>query len=432
MTHRIVIVGGGAGGLALATQLGRTLGRRGQAEITLVDVRLTHIWKPLLHEVAAGSLDASADELNYLAQAKWNHFSFQLGRLAGLDRQARMLKLDAITDSNGQVLMPARTLPYETLVIAVGSCTNDFATPGAAEHCTFLDTPEAAREFHQQLLGRYLAAHARGAENERINVAIVGAGATGVELAAELRNAAHELSAYGLRGIAPGDMYITLLDAGARVLPALPERIGVPVHRTLETLGVRVKTSARVKEVTADGLHLEDGERIAADLKVWTAGIKAPAFLANLDGLETNALNQLKVRPSLQTTLDDAIFAMGDCAACPLVEGSDRTVPPRAQAAHQQAMLLARSLRLRLTGEELSAYRYTDYGSLISLSRFSAVGSLMGNLMGSVKFEGWLARLFYISLYRMHQRALYGTLRTGLLMLSDRIGRSTEPRLKMH
>jgi len=432
MTHRIIIVGGGAGGLELATQLGRTLGRRGQADVTLVDVRLTHIWKPLLHEVAAGSLDASADELNYLAQAKWNHFAFQLGRLVGLDRQARTIRLDAITDESGQVLMPARALSYDTLIIAVGSRTNDFGTPGASEHCTFLDSPEEAREFHRRLLGRYLAAHAHEDGNRRINIAIVGAGATGVELAAELRNAARELSAYGLRGIAPGDMHITLLDAGARVLPALPERIGVPVHRTLETLGVRVKTSARVKEITADGLHLESGEFIASDLKVWAAGIQAPAFLAELDGLETNRLNQLVVRPSLQTTLDDAIFAMGDCAACPLGDGSDRTVPPRAQAAHQQAALLARSLRLRLAGEELSAYRYTDYGSLISLSRFSAVGNLMGNLMGSVKFEGWLARMFYVSLYRMHQRALYGTLRTILLMLSDRIGRSTEPRLKMH
>jgi len=314
----------------------------------------------------------------------------------------------------------------------VGSHTNDFGTPGVAEHCTFLDTPEQARAFHRQLLNRYLAAHAHAGQHGRINIAIVGAGATGVELAAELRHAARELSAYGLRGIAPGDMHITLLDAGPNVLPALPKRIGVPVHRTLETLGVRVKTSARVQAVTADGLRLEGGEFIAADLKVWSAGIQAPAFLAGLDGLETNRMNQLLVRPSLQTTVDDAIFAMGDCAACPQGDGSDRTVPPRAQAAHQQATLLARSLRLRLTGEELSAYRYTDYGSLISLSRFSAVGNLMGNLMGSVKFEGWLARLFYVSLYRMHQRALYGTLRTLLLILSDRIGRSTEPRLKLH
>ncbi|MOA31926.1 NADH dehydrogenase [compost metagenome] len=107
-------------------------------------------------------------------------------------------------------------------------------------------------------------------------------------------------------------------------------------------------------------------------------------------------------------------------------------MPPRAQAAHQQASLLAKAFTLRLEGKPLPEYRYQDYGSLISLSRFSAIGNLMGNLMGSVKLEGWLARMFYISLYRMHQMALYGRFRTVLLMLSDRLGRSTEPRLKLH
>ncbi|MCY1429852.1 NADH dehydrogenase [compost metagenome] len=216
------------------------------------------------------------------------------------------------------------------------------------------------------------------------------------------------------------------------MLPALPERISGPVHRTLEKLGVRVVTGAAVSQVTADGLHTSAGEHIPASLKVWAAGIRAPALLKDLDGLESNRINQLLVRPTLQTTLDDDIFAFGDCAACPLGDGSERNVPPRAQAAHQQASLLVKAFRLKLEGKALPEYRYQDYGSLISLSRFSAVGNLMGNLMGSVKLEGWLARMFYISLYRMHQMALYGRFRTLLLMLSDRLGRSTEPRLKLH
>ena len=432
MSHRIVVVGGGAGGLELATRLGRTLGKRGKAQVTLVDADLTHLWKPLLHEVAAGSLNASENELNYVAQAKWNHFEFQIGRLCGLDRAARRIELAATLDRDGEQLVPARSLDYDTLVIAIGSRTNDFGTPGAGEHCIFLDTIEQARRFHQQLLSYYLSAHAGADENAHISVAIVGAGATGVELAAELHNAALELSAYGLKGIQPQNMNITLIEAGPRVLPALPERISVPVHRTLEELGVTVLTGAPVKEVSAEGMTLADGRVIPAALKVWAAGIKAPEFLAGLDGLESNRINQLLVRPTLQTTLDDNIFALGDCAACPLGDGSERNVPPRAQAAHQQASLLAKSLVLRLDGRALPDYRYTDYGSLVSLSRFSAVGNLMGNLMGSVKLEGWLARMFYISLYRMHQVALYGVFRTGLLMLGDRIGRSTEPRLKLH
>ncbi|MBC3454424.1 NAD(P)/FAD-dependent oxidoreductase [Pseudomonas mosselii] len=431
MTHRIVIVGGGAGGLELATRLGKSLGKRKQAEITLVDANLTHIWKPLLHEVAAGSLNSSEDELNYVAQAKWNHFNFQMGRMSGLDRESKQIQLAATLDDEGRELLPARTLGYDTLVIAVGSNTNDFGTLGAAQHCLFLDSRKQAERFHQQLLNHYLRAHAGDVASEQISVAIVGAGATGVELAAELHNAAHELAAYGLDKIQPKDMHITIIEAGPRVLPALPERISVPVHKTLEKLGVTVMTNAAVSEVTADGLKTASGEVIQASLKVWAAGIRAPGFLKDIDGLETNRINQLVVRPTLQTTLDDNIFAFGDCAACPQ-PGSDRNVPPRAQAAHQQASLLAKSLKLRLENKALPTYEYKDYGSLVSLSRFSAVGNLMGNLMGSVKLEGWLARMFYVSLYRMHQMALYGTFRTLMLMLGSKIGRGTEPRLKLH
>ncbi|TBV12091.1 NAD(P)/FAD-dependent oxidoreductase [Stutzerimonas kirkiae] len=432
MPHRILIVGGGAGGLELATRLGRTLGKRGKAEITLVDANLTHIWKPLLHEVAAGSLNSSENELNYVAQAKWCHFNFQIGRLCGIDRAAKKIELTAISDAQGNQLLPARWLPYDTLVIAIGSKTNDFGTAGAAEHCIFLDNPQQAERFHQQLLSHYLCAHAQGNDKGHISVAIVGAGATGVELAAELHNAAHELAAYGLNGIQPQNMNITLIEAGPKVLPALPERISVPVHSTLEKLGVRVLTASAVQQIDADGLTIADGSVVPASLKVWAAGIKAPDFLNGIGGLESNRINQLLVRPSLQTTLDDDIFALGDCAACPLDDGSGRNVPPRAQAAHQQASLLARSLTLHLQGKALPAFQYRDYGSLVSLSRFSAVGNLMGNLMGNVKLEGWLARMFYISLYRMHQVALYGLPRTALLMLGDRIGRGTEPRLKLH
>ncbi|WP_397451339.1 NAD(P)/FAD-dependent oxidoreductase [Pseudomonas sp. NA-150] len=432
MTHRIVIVGGGAGGLELATRLGKTLGKRGTASVVLVDANLTHIWKPLLHEVAAGSLNSYEDELNYVAQAKWNHFQFQLGRMTGLDRANKQLHLAATQDENGNELVPARSLEYDSLVIAVGSTTNDFNTLGAAEHCLFLDTRKQAERFHQQLLNRYLRAHAGQSDiTEEITVAIVGAGATGVELAAELHNAAHELASYGLGRIKPENLRITLIEAGPRVLPALPERIGGPVHKTLEKLGVTVMTNAAVSEVTADSLITANGQIIPATLKVWAAGIRAPMFLKDLDGLESNRINQLQVRPTLQTTRDDNIFAFGDCAACPQ-PGTDRNVPPRAQAAHQQASLLAKALKLRIEGQTLPEYTYTDYGSLISLSRFSAVGNLMGNLMGTVMLEGWLARMFYISLYRMHQTALYGPFRTLMLMLSSRIGRGTDPRMKLH
>lgn len=433
---RILVVGGGAGGLELATRLGRRLGKKKRARITLVDANMTHIWKPLLHEVAAGSLNSSDDELNYVAQAKWNHFHFQLGAMTDLDRERRIIRLAAIADEQGQELIPQREIGYDYLVLAVGSTTNDFNTPGAAENCLFLDTRAQAERFHRLLLNQYMKAQASGEQarpqesRAKINVAIIGAGATGVELAAELHHAAQLLQAYGLDRISPEDLNINLIEASDRVLPALPERISDPVTSTLTKLGVKLHTGSPVKQVTADSLLLDNGKRIPASLKVWAAGIRAPRFLTEL-GLETNRINQLAVYSTLQTTLDQRIFAFGDCAACPSGE-EGKFVPPRAQAAHQQATLLARNLLRAIEGKELLTYRYRDYGSLISLASFSAVGNLMGNLTGSVMLEGKLARMFYLSLYRMHQMALYGVPRTLLLMLSDRIGRSTEPRLKLH
>ena len=429
---RILVVGGGAGGLELATLLGRSLGKSKKALITLVDANMTHIWKPLLHEVAAGSLDSSGDELNYVAQAKWNHFQFQLGAMSGLDRDQRVIRLDAIKDEHGEELIPQREIAYDYLVLAVGSNTNDFNTQGAAEHCLFLDTREQAERFHRMLLNQYMKAQAssEGQISEKINVAIIGAGATGVELAAELHHAARLLQAYGLNRIRPEDLHINLVEASGRVLPALPERISEPVTDTLKKLGVHLHTGSPVKAVTAEGLLLANGEQIAASLKVWAAGIRAPGFLANL-GLETNRINQVVVHTTLQTTAEERIFAFGDCAACPTGE-EGKTVPPRAQAAHQQATLLARNIKRLLEGKPLQEYVYRDYGSLISLSTFSAVGNLMGNLTGNVMLEGKLARWFYVSLYRMHQMALYGVPRTLMLMLSDRVGSSTAPRLKLH
>ncbi|SPW26776.1 NADH dehydrogenase [Edwardsiella tarda] len=160
-------------------------------------------------------------------------------------------------------------------------------------------------------------------------------------------------------------------------------------------------------------------------------GIKAADFLRDIGGLESNRINQLVVEPTLQTTRDAHIFAIGDCAACPQANGS--TVPPRGQAAHQMASLCADNILALLQGKELKPFIYRDRGSLVSLSEFSAVGSLMGNLTrGSMMIEGRIARLMYISLYRMHQIALHGYLKTGLRMLVDSINRVIRPHLKLH
>ncbi|MGO0308480.1 NAD(P)/FAD-dependent oxidoreductase [Endozoicomonas acroporae] len=432
--HRIVIVGGGAGGLELATGLGRKLGKKQRAEIILIDANNTHFWKPLLHEVAAGSLNAFEDELSYLAQAKWNHFKFIPGKMASLNRAEKSIGLSPVKDASGHEVVPARTLAYDQLVIAVGSTANDFNTPGAREHCLFLDNRQQAEKIHTTLINHYLHAQASNNESTRLRIAIIGAGATGVELAAELHFAAIELAHYGLDAIKPEDLEVTIIEGGARILPALPVRISNSVQKQLSKMGIRVMTRQMVSEIKADGVTTRDGEFIESDLRIWAAGIKAPEFLSDIDGLETNRINQLVVRSTLQTTLDDQIYAMGDCASCTLTDSKNEhiTIPPRAQAAHQQASLLAKSLIAQANGATALEFNYQDYGSLISLSRFSAVGNLMGAITGDMMIEGTLAKWFYISLYRMHQMTLFGKLRTGTLILKDLISRTTRPQLKLH
>ncbi|WP_020679935.1 NAD(P)/FAD-dependent oxidoreductase [Marinobacterium rhizophilum] len=428
MKKRVVIIGGGAGGLELATRLGRRYGRKGLS-VTLVDCNQTHLWKPLLHEVATGSLDAGIDELSYRAQAANNHFRFRIGRLDGLDRASRTVNLAAVTDEEGSEILPQRSLNYDLLVLAIGSVTNDFGTPGAAEHCVFLDSRQQAELFRKNLLNAYLST---SADPHPLKIAIVGAGATGVELSAELFNTARELTSYGFEQGDAQQLEVSLVEAGPRILPALPERISGAAHHELEKLGVRVRASTPVKEVTAEGLMTANGELIEAQLMVWAAGIKAPGLTRELDGLEVNTRNQLLVNASLQTTQDPCIYALGDCAACPMPDGNG-LVPPRAQSAHQMASHLYRHIRKILDGQPIPSYQYRDHGSLVSLSRFSTVGSLMGNLSGkSMMIEGRLARLVYISLYRMHQMALYGITKTILVTLVDRINRVIRPRLKLH
>ncbi|MDC8454185.1 NAD(P)/FAD-dependent oxidoreductase [Marinobacter sp. DS40M6] len=432
--HHIVVVGGGAGGLELATRLGNKLGKKRKARITLVDAGLTHVWKPLLHEVASGSLDANANEINYRAHARKHHYEFQLGRMNGLDHNAREVIIAPFHDEDGGEVVPERRIGYDTLVIAVGSTANDFGTPGAQDHCLFLDSLNQARRFHNLMLNAFLRKNhdAQSGNGHELPITIIGAGATGVELAAELRLASRELPIYGMNHLRPEDVSITVVEAADRILPALPARLSEAATRELDHQNVRVMTGEPVSEVRDGVVVLKDGTEIASEMTIWAAGIKAPAFLATLDGLETNRGNQIKVKQTLEATTAPAIFAFGDCAECPQPQ-SERPVPPRAQSAHQQADTLFKTLCHRLEGREAVPFVYNDHGSLINFSRYTTVGNLMGNLSGrSMYIEGKVARLFYLSLYRMHQVALHGVVRTGIIWLMDRISRAMHPRLKLH
>lgn len=426
--QRIVIVGGGAGGAELATLLGNHLGKRKKAEIVLVDANRTHFWKPRLHEVAAGVMDAEADELDYMVHSKKHHFTFKLGRFTGLDRENKRIVLAPLLDQ-GEEILPERELAYDSLVISVGSQTNDFGTKGASDHCIFLDKRNAAEAFHRQFLNVYLKASQK--ENTQFNIAIVGAGATGVELAAELNHAAHQLVHYGFDGIKPENVSITIIEAANRVMPALSERASKAIHRQLGNLNVQVLIQEMVTEVTDDALYTASGKVIQASLKVWSAGVKAPDFLNGIGGLSCTRANQIIVTPELQSKDDESIFAFGDCASC-VLEGQERALPPRAQVASQQAKYLARSFKARFANKPVADFVYKDKGSLVSLSKQGTVGNLMGNLSKDFTFEGKIARFIYISLYRLHQKTLHGYFTTGLLILKDLISKKTGAKIKVH
>ena len=222
----------------------------------------------------------------------------------------------------------------------------------------------------------------------------------------------------------------TIIEAATQLLPALPIKLALATQQQLVNLGVVLKMGRRVTEITKEGITTSDGEFIEAELKVWAAGIKAPDWLKDLDGLETNHINQLVVDSTLKTN-DDNIFAMGDCAAC-VWQGHNGNVPPRAQAAHQQASVLCQSIINRIKGRSLKKFVYYDYGSLVSLGKYTTVGNLMGNLMGTVSIGGFIAKVVYLSLYKMHQVAIHGYFRTTMLTLSNAFRRSVYKKIKMH
>jgi NADH dehydrogenase len=431
----IIIVGGGAGGLELACKLGRKLGRE---RVTLVDKSFYHIWKPTLHEVAAGTMDMHQEGLPYAMLAHQNHFTFVYGVFTRLDSVNNTVVIAAVEDEAGSVSVPERTLSFSKLCIAVGSTSHYFNTPGAAENTISLNGPGDAERFRLEMLK-----HMTRAENQKqgahasdgVDVIIIGGGATGVELAAELREASKRYIDYGFHQLDPvKDIRITLLEGAARILPPLPERVAVAATALLGQRHINVVSGCRVARIEPGLVHDAAGASYRYQICVWAAGIKAPAFLATL-GLPTNKAGQLEVTEQLNVAGHAHIFALGDCAACFMADG--RLVPPRAQAAHQQSDYLCRLILRQLKGGAQAVseapYVYRDYGSLVSIGMNNSVGTLMGALKGRGWFvRGSVARALYVSLHLLHHQAVLGWVRTGGLAVARALIRRNTALVKLH
>jgi NADH dehydrogenase len=429
----ILIVGGGAGGLELACKLGRKFG---PDRVTLIDAKMYHIWKPSLHEVAAGTLDIHQEGLSYPMLAHNNGFNFVLGAMQGLNTERKEVQVAAVRDDVGDEVLPTRVLQFGTLVISVGSQSNYFGVKGAQDYTISLDGPQQAENFRLRMLKQLATLDQRKKDepDARLNIVIIGAGATGVELAAELREASHVHSRYGFQRInAAEDVTITILEGAPSILPVLPDSVSSAALRLLEERHIKVVNNCKVVEISPKQVEDANGVRYKADLCVWAAGIKAPSWLAEL-GLPVNKNNQLEVQGDLRVKGQSDIFSLGDCAACIQPDGS--MVPPRAQSAHQQADYIYKILLNEERGKAPSSkpYLYKDHGSLVSLGSRSSVGSLMGGLFkaSSMFVEGFFARSMYASLHLMHHYAVLGGLKTFLLAVARFLVKRATPLVKLH
>ena len=292
-----------------------------------------------------------------------------------------------------------------------------------------LDSREEAERFHKHFTTQLQRTNL-STTGATLSVAIVGGGATGVELAADMHNVVERLREYGFESFSKERLSVSVIEAAPGLLPRLPDRIGASVKNELERIGVKVHVGTTVSRVEKHQVITSDGSPIPADISVWAAGVKAPAWLAD-SGLPTDRLGRVIVDEDLGVRDMPGVYALGDCCACKMADGSE--VPPRAQAAHQMATIAAKNVLNERRGKRSRAFKYRDFGSLVSLSKYSTVGNLMGNLVrGTIFVEGWVARMVYLSLYRMHQATVHGRFSTLLIMLGDRIYKATRASVKLH
>ena len=393
---RIVIVGGGAAGLEIASMLGRSV--NSQDEVILVEGETHHYWKPRFHEIAAGTFDSDLDTICYFSHGANNGYMHYQAWMTDVNRAAKQL---VVRKPNGET----DTLAYDYLIIAIGAISNDFATQGAKEHCLFLDTPQQARDSWHQI-----SSLLRSGKDCTVN--IVGAGATGLELAAELAKVSAELSENPYAAW----LNINLIEAADRVLPNGPVKMSEQALLRLEKYQINVMLNTRIASVEADRMTTSDGQVLNAEVQFWAAGIKAPDWLKEIGGLQSNSLNHLVAEQTLMTTFDSSIFALGDCAAIPQVDGSQ--VPPKAQAANRAAVHLAKNLVAHLKGKPLKPFIYNDGGMVVAIGHNFAISTMMND---RVILKGRLVRRLYDTIFRLHQKTVSGYLAMSRLIIFKRL-----------
>ena len=406
---RIVIVGGGAAGIELSTLLKKTI--RKEDEVILIEPETHHFWKPRLHEIAAGTFDSDLDTVCYFTHGAKHGYQHYQASMTDINRDNKTISVcGAMDDIHYEV-------EYDYLIIAIGAVSNDFNTQGAKDHCIFLDSANQARQAWHKM--SYIL---RASTPHTVN--IVGAGATGVELAAELERESRKLLRYN-----GTPLTINLIEAADRVLPNSPEKMSRKVQQQLEKNNINVLLQTRINKVTAKSMITIDNRTLNADIQFWAAGIKAPDWLNGIGGLAYNRINQIEVNMDLTTTVDECIFALGDCAAIPQPDGG--FVPPKAQAANRAAEHLAKSLGGFLHGKPLTDFIFKDGGMVVAVGHYFAVGSFApGSKMEShFVLHGLLIRRIYDTIFRLHQKTISGMFTVSRLMITKRLKAIFKPKI---
>ncbi len=378
--ERVVIVGGGFGGLYTAQHLGAA-----PVEVTLVDRRNFHLFQPLLYQVATGGL-SPAD------------IASPLRAVLSRQRNTRVLQAEVVDfDLEGRrvLLGDGEALPYDTLVLAAGSASHYFGRPEWAEPAPGLKSIEDALEIRRRVFRAFEAAERESdpdARSARLTFVVVGGGPTGVELAGALGELAHHTLKEEFRSFDPSEARVLLLEGGPRILPAFPAELGEQAIESLRTLGVEVRTGVQVREISGTEVTVAAGERteqLEARTVLWAAGMQASplgALLARRAGAETDRAGRVLVQDDLTLAGHPEIYVIGDLAH--FAHGTDRPLPGVAPVAMQQGQFVAR--RIRAGKRAAAAFRYWDKGSLAVIGRNAAVAAI-----GRWRLHGMLAWLLW-------------------------------------
>ncbi|KQQ80646.1 FAD-dependent oxidoreductase [Aureimonas sp. Leaf324] len=422
--RRVLILGGGAGGLELASQLAGPDG----IEVTLVDREMTHLWKPRLHEFAAGTVSSTLAEISFYMLARMRGFHFEQGEVRAVDRAGGRVELAPMHDEEGRELAPARFLAYDLLVVALGGVTPDFGIEGVSENAVRLDRPEDAEDFRTRFAGVMIRARASGMPAE---VVIVGSGATGTELAAHLRDSETGFLLRGGKAKAERLLGITILESADVIMPGIDDALRAKLVERLKDLDVKTVTDAKVAAIEPKAVRSISGERWPADVAVWAAGLAGQPVLKRLADFELDDKGRIRVDRTLRSTVDERITVMGDAASM-VPKGSEKPLPPTAQVASQQADYLAETIPLLLKGQPVEPFEYRDRGRLVQLGRAGTVGRIGSGYGDDFLIHGQFATAAYNALQRQHQWKVLGRLRGTVAIFADMLSPAKGPALKLH